>query len=49
MDDIYLKRENNLSDITDVEAARNNLSIIDGRESTPAVVGRCGHTTLLCP
>jgi hypothetical protein len=32
MDDIYLKRENNLADITDVDAARNNLSIIDGRE-----------------
>jgi microcystin-dependent protein len=32
MDDIYLKRENNLSDIANVEAARNNLSIIDGRE-----------------
>jgi hypothetical protein len=30
MDDIYLKRENNLADIPDVDAARNNLSIFDG-------------------
>jgi hypothetical protein len=32
MDEIYLKRGNNLSDVTDVDAAKSNLQIINGRE-----------------
>jgi hypothetical protein len=32
MDEIYLKRGNNVSDLANVEKARDNLHIIDGRE-----------------